>query len=338
MVSVQHDFPPLAGEDSADIQQWLSALSAVYPPAEIALVRQACEFAAPLYHGQAEVTGAPLLQHALGAASILIGMRLDHETVAAAVLHAVPDYLDDWNWALAERFGRSVTALVEGISQVERIRLFSEMRGAQGKDEAAQQIESLRKMLLAMVDDIRVVLIKLAERTQTLRNLSGANPEQQKQIAQETQSIFAPLANRLGVWQLKWELEDLSLRYLEPALYKKVAKLLDERRVDREHYIAEVIAQIRQALAGAGIEAEVTGRPKHIYSIINKMKRKQIEFSELYDVRAVRMLVGGMTRRREASGAGMPPSASSRNRLLRSNVSEADDIQSCYAALSVVHE
>ncbi|MCR4299012.1 MAG: HD domain-containing protein, partial [Gallionella sp.] len=147
MVSVQHNFPPLSGEDSADIQQWLAALSAVYPPAEISLVRQACEFAAPLYHGQSEVTGTPLLRHALGAASILVGMRLDHETIAATVLHAAPDYLDDWIEALAARFGRSVTALVEGISRVERIRLFSEMRGAQDKDEAAQQIESLRKML-----------------------------------------------------------------------------------------------------------------------------------------------------------------------------------------------
>ncbi|MDO8464303.1 MAG: bifunctional (p)ppGpp synthetase/guanosine-3',5'-bis(diphosphate) 3'-pyrophosphohydrolase [Gallionella sp.] len=306
MVSVQHDFPPLAGEDSADIQHWLAALSAVYPPAEIALIRQACEFAAPLYHGQIEITGTPLLRHALGSASILIGMRLDHETIAAAVLHAVPDYLENWIETLAGRFGRSVTTLVEGISRVERIRLFSEMRGAQDKDEAAQQIESLRKMLLAMVEDIRVVLIKLAERTQTLRNLSGANPEQQKQIAQETQSIFAPLANRLGVWQLKWELEDLSLRYLEPALYKKVAGLLDERRMDRERYIAEVIAQLKRALAEAGVEAEVTGRPKHIHSIISKMKRKRVEFGEVYDVRAVRILTG--------------------------------DVQNCYAALSVVHE
>jgi GTP pyrophosphokinase len=306
MVSVQHNFPPLAGEDSADIQNWLAALPAVFPPAEIALIRQACEFAAPLYHGQIEATGTSLLRHAFGSASILIGMRLDHETIAATVLHAVPEYLENWTEALAGRFGRNVTTLVEGISQVERIRLFSEIRDTKDKDEAAQQVESLRKMLLAMVDDIRVVLIKLAERTQTLRNLSGASPEQQKQIARETQSIFAPLANRLGVWQLKWELEDLSLRYLEPALYKKVAGLLDERRMDRERYIEEVIARLKQALADAGIEAEVSGRPKHIHSIINKMKRKQVEFGELYDVRAVRILVG--------------------------------DVQNCYAALSVVHE
>ena len=304
MVSVKHNFPALAGEDS--IRHWLDTLSGVYPPAEISLIRQACEFAAPLYHGQIEVTGTPLLQHALGSASILIGMHMDHETIAASVLYAVPDYLEDWVVVLTGLFGRNVTSMVEGISRMGRIRLFSEARGAKDKDEAAQQIESLRKMLLAMVEDIRVVLIKLAERTQTMRSLSGVSAEQQRQIAQETQSIFAPLANRLGVWQLKWELEDLSVRYLEPELYKKIAKLLAERRMDREHYIGEVIARLRQALAGAGIAAEVTGRPKHIHSIINKMKRKQIEFGELYDVRAVRILVS--------------------------------DIQNCYAALSVVHE
>jgi len=302
MVSVQHNFPPLAGQDSADIQQWLAALSGVYLPAEIEVIRQACEFAAPLYHGKTEITGTPLLQHALGSAAILIGLHLDHETIAATALHAVPDYLEGWTEALTERFGHNVTSLVDGISRMERIRLC----GEQDKDEAAQQIESLRKMLLAMVEDIRVVLIKLAERTQTLRSLSGANAEQQQLIAQETHSIFAPLANRLGVWQLKWELEDLSVRYLEPALYKQVAKLLDERRLDRERYIADVIAQLVQALAKAGIKGEVSGRPKHIYSIVNKMRRKQIEFGELYDVRAVRILV--------------------------------DDIEQCYAALSLVHE
>ena len=306
MVSVTHNFPPLAGEDNADIQQWLAALSGVYPDTEIALIRQACEFAAPLYHGHTEVNGTPLLRHALGAAAILIGLHMDCETIAAAALHAVPHFLEDYAEVLTERFGKNVTGLVSGVSRVEQISQLGEMHAGQDKEEAAQQIESLRKMLLAMVEDIRVVLIKLAERTQTLRDLSGAGPEPQRRIAQETHSIFAPLANRLGVWQLKWELEDLSLRYQEPELYKKVARLLDERRVDRERYIEEVMAQLRQALAAARIEGEVTGRPKHIYSIINKMKRKHIEFGELYDVRAVRILV--------------------------------DDIQSCYAALSVVHE
>lgn len=307
MVSIQHQFPPLAGEDSADIQNWLAALSGVYAPAEIELIRKACQFAAPLYHGKSVVTGAPLLQHALGSASILIGLNMDHETIAATALHAVPDFLADWKEVLGERFDRNVLALVEGISRMEHVRQFSEMRdAASGSDATAQQVESLRQMLLAMVEDIRVVLIKLAERTQTLRTLSHADAGQQKQIAQETQGIFAPLANRLGVWQIKWELEDLSMRYLEPVLYKKIARLLDERRVDRERYIADVIATLQDVLARHGIQGEVSGRPKHIFSIINKMKRKQLDFDQLYDVRAVRILV--------------------------------DDVEQCYAALSLVHE
>ena len=308
MVSIQHQFPPLAGQDSADIQRWLAALSGVFAPNEIDVVRRACELAAPLYHEKCDITGTPLLQHALGSASILLGLHMDHETIAATALHAVPNYLDDWAAVLTERFGRNVTSLVEGISRMELIRQFSEVRSptAKDKDESAHQIESLRQMLLAMVEDIRVVIIKLAERTQTLRNLSGAPSEQQQQIAQETQNIFAPLANRLGVWQIKWELEDLSTRYLEPVLYKQVAKLLDERRLDREQYISDVIAQLRQKLESAGITGEVSGRPKHIYSIINKMKRKHLDFDQLYDVRAVRVLV--------------------------------DDIEQCYAALSIVHE
>lgn len=308
MVSIQHQFPPLAGQDSTDIQNWLAALSDVFAPTEIEVIRRACEFAAPLYHGKTDLTGTPLLQHALGSAAILIGLHMDYETIAATALHAVPNYLDKCAEILTERFGRNVTTLVEGISRMEQIRQFSEVRSptAKNKEETAQQIESLRQMLLAMVEDIRVVLIKLAERTQTLRNLSGAAPEQQKMIALETHSIFAPLANRLGVWQIKWELEDLSTRYLEPVLYKKVAKLLDERRVDREQYIADIIAQLKNALKLQRIKAEVSGRPKHIYSIINKMKRKQLDFDQLYDVRAVRILV--------------------------------EDIEQCYAALSIVHE
>src|SRR3990172_4099971 len=295
-------------QSSEDIRIWLDALASAFAPAEIGVIRRACELAEPLYDGQLELTGAPLLQHALGAAAILAGMNMDHETIAATILHAVPEYLDEWAARLEKDFGANVKMLVEGISRMEQIQQFSEMpsQNKKKKDEAAQQIESLRKMLLAMVQDIRVVLIKLAERTQTLRCLSGASEDQQKQIAQETRSIFAPLANRLGVWQLKWELEDLSVRYLEPELYKKIARLLDERRADREQYIAGVLAQLKQVLGQAGVKAEVTGRPKHIYSIINKMKRKQVDFSELYDVRAVRILV--------------------------------DDIKGCYTALGLVHD
>jgi GTP pyrophosphokinase len=291
-------------QNTADIASWLHALAPVFSSADIDAIRHACEFVAPLYADELELTGAPLIQHALGSAAILVEMNMDADTIAATLLHAVPEYLADWQNKLSAEFGSNVTALVEGISRVEQIQQFSETHVP--AQTGAGQMESLRKMLLAMVSDIRVVLIKLAERTQTLRSLSGAAPELQKRIALETQSLFAPLANRLGVWQIKWELEDLSVRYLNPELYKKVAKLLDERRIDRERYIVDVTSQLKQALAQAGISAEVTGRPKHIYSIINKMKRKQLDFDELYDVRALRILV--------------------------------DDLESCYTALGIVHE
>ncbi len=323
--------PPKQSPVSGNIQSLLDDLSGTFAPQEIDLVRKACNLAGTLYAGQAELTGTPLLQHALGAAGILAGMNMDHETIAAAILHAVPEYLEEWQDKIAECFGTNVKMLVTGISRVEQIEQFSEMAGLHKKnrDEAAHQIETLRKMFLAMVEDIRVVLIKLAERTQTMRRLSGASPELQKRIAQQTRSIFAPLANRLGVWQLKWELEDLSVRYLEPELYKKVAKLLDERRTDREQYIAAVVAQLREALERAGIPAEVTGRPKHIYSIINKMKRKNLDFGELYDVRAVRILVGDMPRRNDVPAGEMPAEGDD---------DKTDGITGCYAALGLVHE
>lgn len=307
MVSSRSKLLPLVAEN-ADSDAWLNELTTQFTPDEIEQLRQACALAAPLYGTQHTLTGTSLLQHAMGAASILIGMRMDAETIAATLLHAVPEYLDDWQMQIQSQFGANVAGLVEGISRMEQIRQFSEIEQLHALDHAgdqAQQIESLRQMLLAMVQDIRVVLIKLAERTQTLRHLKGASPEQQLRIARETRGIFAPLANRLGVWQIKWELEDFALRYLEPQLYKEIARLLDERRVDREQYIEDVIAQLRQVLQQAGIQCELSGRPKHIYSIINKMRRKHLEFSELYDIRAVRILV--------------------------------DDIKDCYAALGLVH-
>ena len=291
------------------LPRWFHALDNTFSNDEIQVIRQACDYASPLYVDKFSLTGTPLLEHALDTATILLSMNMDHETIAATLLHAVPSYLENWREALLEKFGLPVVSLVEGISRMEQIRQFSEMQTSYGsttkKTDDGEQLESLRKMLLAMVEDIRVVLIKLAERTQTMRQLNQLNPEQQNIIARETKGIFAPLANRLGVWQVKWELEDLSLRYLEPELYKRVAKLLDEKRVDRERYISDIVAELKLALNKEGIQAELMGRPKHIYSIINKMKKKHLDFSELYDVRAVRILV--------------------------------DDLKDCYAALGLVH-
>lgn len=307
MVSIRSKLLPPA-EGCTDTERWLNDLATQFNVDENKLLREACMVAAPLYNGQHTLTNTPLFQHAMGAASILVGMRMDAETVIATLLHAVPEYLVDWYGQLQSQFGTNIANLVEGISRMEQIRQFSEIEQLHFLDYAgdqAQQIEGLRQMLLAMVQDIRVVLIKLAERTQTLRHLAGASHEHQQRIARETRGIFAPLANRLGVWQIKWELEDLAMRYLEPQLYKEIARLLDERRVDREQYIDEVLLQLRQELQQADIKGEISGRPKHIYSIINKMRRKHLEFSEIYDIRAVRILV--------------------------------DDVKDCYAALGLVH-
>lgn len=309
MVSVEHTAPILKSQSINQVSSWFDALSGRYTPEQIETLHQAFEFSRELYIGHAELTGMPLIDHALDAATILLGMHMDYETIAATLLHAAPAYLEDWQQVLETRFGAPIARLVEGLSRMEQIREFSEMAGLHHPNRKSpddgQQIERLRKMLLAMAEDIRVVLIKLAERTQTMRNLSATPVEMQQQIARETQGIFAPLANRLGVWQLKWELEDLSLRFLEPQLYKEVAKLLDTKRVDREQYIADVIQQLQKELKLAGVKAEVGGRPKHIYSIINKMRRKHLEFNELYDVRAVRIHV--------------------------------DDIKDCYTALGLIH-
>lgn len=303
MVSIQHSHPALASHQDKDA--WLDAVAVGFSPDEVALIRRAHDYGASRYEGKKGQSGAPLLQHALDCAAILASLNMDAEAIAAAVLYAVPDCQTEWKLQVEAEFGASVRGLVEGVARMEQIRQLGAEQDM-GRADAAQQLESLRKMLLAMVQDIRVVLIKLAERTQTMRELSGAEEAQRPGIAQETQSIFAPLANRLGVWQLKWELEDLSVRYLEPELYKQVAGLLDERRVDRERYIAELLAQLGLVLDRAGIRAEISGRPKHIYSIVNKMKRKQLGFDELYDVRAVRVLV--------------------------------DDVESCYAVLGLVHD
>lgn len=291
-----------------DTQVWIASLAKHLSPAEVELVRQACELATLAYASQTEITGLPLLQHATGTAAILISLNMDAETIIATILYAVPAHIDNWQETLKARFGNNIVQLVEGFLRIQQVQEFSEFEDlqAQASESAdnSRQIESLRKMLLAMVQDIRVVLIKLAERTHALRYLAGASEAQQKQIARGIQGVFSPLANRLGVWQLKWEMEDLSLRYLEPQLYKEVAKLLDSRRVDREQYIQHVEDTLRQKLAQAGIKGEVSGRPKHIYSIINKMRRKNLDFEQLFDVRAVRILV--------------------------------DDVKDCYTALSLV--
>lgn len=228
--------------------------------------------------------GVARWKHAVGTALQVAELHLDAESVAAALLFGVAL---DTDLPIAE----PVLKLARGVAKMDTVGQLIAGEERKRRD-GHNQVESLRQMLLAMVEDVRVVLIKLAERAHALRSLTQSDDEAARhQVAQEVRELFAPLANRLGVWQIKWEMEDLSYRILEPDNYKRIARLLDEKRLDRESYIAGVVAILQQEFQAAGIAAEITGRPKHIVSIINKMNRKRLAFEELYDIRAVRILV-----------------------------------------------
>jgi GTP pyrophosphokinase len=250
---------------------------------------RAREFAADLYGEKLLGTGESAYEHALGIARNAAGLRLDADARAAGLLFAAPVYLPEAEEKLEASFGAAVASLVAGISRLNQLRVV--MRTAALGKDSGSQAEVLRKMLLAMVEDIRVVLLRLASRTQTLRWLARAPGAERAQLARETLDIYAPLANRLGVWQLKWELEDLSFRYLEPDLYKRIAGMLDDRRSERERFVEQAIAELADELARAGIRAEITGRPKHLYSIYTKMRAKSLDFSQIHDVSGLRVLV-----------------------------------------------
>ncbi|NLO80741.1 MAG: GTP diphosphokinase [Xanthomonadaceae bacterium] len=300
MVSVNAELSELIQQDRLDCDEWLSRLPVAYNPSDQDMLRTAWRVARDGYGDRRRPSGDRYFAHALSVASILADLKLDANTIAAALQHDLLRLgLYDAE-TCRQTFGNNVADLLEGLARMEVIRDLHERPGT-----AEQQAEALRKMILAMARDIRVVFITLAERLDDMRQLRNLPPEEQRRIARETQDLYAPLANRLGIWQLKWELEDLSFRYLQPETYKQIARLLAERRVDRENYIAKVKRQLSEALEKAGIRAEIDGRPKHLYSIWKKMQRKGLRFHELFDIRAVRVLV--------------------------------DDVASCYAALGVVH-
>jgi len=278
--------------DAAEPQRWLAKLSASLPDGDRALLARAFSVAQDLYgDDKLPVTGENLFAHSVSAAAIVADLNLLPDAIAATLLFGVPDYRDDWHDWLCQNFNKTVAMLVDGVGRVKRLTEFARIDKLDTPEERARQAETMRKMLLAMVADIRVVLIKLAWRTQTMHYLTECDEPIRRRIAQETMDIFAPLANRLGVWQIKWELEDLSFRHLDPDNYKKIAKLLDERRLERIGYIDRVLDTLRGELTRAGVKGEVAGRPKHIFSIWKKMRKKKLDFSELYDIRAVRILV-----------------------------------------------
>ncbi|MFN3751620.1 MAG: RelA/SpoT family protein [Thiobacillus sp.] len=265
--------------DATDLDGARQALARVLPVAEDELPLRA------LAHAHECLGGSASFAHSVGTALITAELRVGADAVAAALLHACLGEAPEFDAA----FGPAAR-LARGVAAMARIEALAASATDKRLDPHAQ-LEALRQMVLAMVEDVRVVLVKLAERTHALRCAANQDDATRRELGQQARELFAPLANRLGVWQIKWEMEDWAFRYLEPDTYKTIARQLDEKRADREAYIQGVIARLQAELAQHGIEAEVTGRPKHIASIVNKMRRKRLSFEQLYDIRAVRVLV-----------------------------------------------
>ena len=289
--------------ESPAVADLLERVRAYLPEDRLRLIGDAYEFAEASHEGQMRRTGDPYISHPLEVTKLVAGLELDQPSLIAALLHDVQEDCDVPNEEIAERFGEDAAQLVEGLTKLDSLPLrVTEEEGG------GVQAQNLRKMLLAMAADVRVVLIKLCDRLHNMRTLYALPAEKQRRIARETMEIFAPLATRLGIWQIKWELEDLAFRYLEPERYQEIATRLDATRLARERYIEDVAAGLRIQLDDARIEAEVTGRAKHIYSIHEKARRYGREaksFDQIYDLLALRILV--------------------------------KDVAGCYAALGVVH-
>ncbi|MEM9951030.1 MAG: bifunctional (p)ppGpp synthetase/guanosine-3',5'-bis(diphosphate) 3'-pyrophosphohydrolase [Chloroflexota bacterium] len=260
------------------------------------LIARAYYYAENAHTGQIRKSGEPYFTHPVAVAAIIAELQLDAETIAAGLLHDVIEDIKTITYAdLASEFGTTIANLVDGVTKltklpIDQIGLKSDKNATASK--VNREMEYFRKMIFAMDSDVRVILVKLADRLHNMRTLEHMPPHKQQRIAQETMQLFAPLANRLGIWQIKWELEDLSFRYINPDKYRHIARKLDERRQDREIYVANVTDVIRSELEDAGIHnAIISGRPKHIYSIHKKMQRKEVDVDKIYDIRAIRIIV-----------------------------------------------
>ncbi|MDP2171457.1 MAG: bifunctional (p)ppGpp synthetase/guanosine-3',5'-bis(diphosphate) 3'-pyrophosphohydrolase [Rhodocyclaceae bacterium] len=300
MVSVVHSLP-----DSGIDEATLNRLAAGLADEGVDRLVEAIGYAREVYGESIIGTGETAFGHALGTTLILASLNLDLDSRVAALLFAAPDHLEDPRETMTARWGGAVADLVDRLSRLKHLRPLT-LATAQSAQGVQAQAEIMRKMLMALAADIRVVLVRLASRTQTLRWYADHDTPERADIARESQQIYAPLANRLGVWQIKWEIEDLSFRFVDPATYKRIAKMLDEKRLERESFITDAIARLKDELAKSGVtHAEVQGRPKHIYRIWNKMRQKHLEFDQVYDVRALRIIL--------------------------------DSVRDCYTALGIVH-
>ena len=264
------------------IDMILEAVKSYQPNGDTDLIRRAYELADAAHKGQKRVSGEDYIIHPLAVAKILTDLQIDDITISAAILHDVVEDTTHTLDEMRERFGDEVAMLIDGVTKLGRI---------QYKSKEEQQLESYRKMFLAMAKDIRVIMIKLADRLHNMRTLKYMREDKQKRIARETIEIYAPLANRLGISNVKWELEDLCLRYLDPKAYYDLVESVKQKRQERQAFIDEAHEQIVEKLEEAHITAEIQGRAKHFYSIYKKMKRDQKDISEIYDLSALRVLV-----------------------------------------------
>ncbi|MFP4017074.1 MAG: RelA/SpoT family protein, partial [Halanaerobiales bacterium] len=264
---------------------------------DLSLVQRAYDYAREAHQGQNRVSGEPFVEHPLGVAFILAELELDIISIAGALLHDVVEDTEISSKDIADEFGEEIALLVDGVTKLTRLKF---------KTKEEHQAESLRKMFIAMAEDIRVILIKLADRLHNMRTLSFLSREKQIEKSKETLEIYAPLAHRLGISHLKWELEDLSFRFLDTDMYYEIAKKVAANRQQREKDIQKAIEVLGYKFAEIDINADIYGRPKHLYSIYQKMKRKEIDFAEIYDLTAIRILV--------------------------------DSVRECYEVLGIVHE
>ncbi|HWO94373.1 MAG TPA: HD domain-containing protein, partial [Dehalococcoidia bacterium] len=295
----------VSAKSTVTIGQLLERCRTYLPEDRVELIERAYEFAERAHSGQLRVSGEPYINHPIGAAMTVAELQLDASSIAAALLH---DVVEDCGVVIDEvqaNFGDEVAKLVEGVTKLSRMQWVAP-EGRIGDEEI--QAENLRKMFLAMAEDNRVVLVKLADRLHNMRTLDALPPEKRLRIARETMDVYAPLASRLGIWQMKWELEDLSFRHLDSKQYKEISQLVAARRTERERHVQQVETTLRDELEAHGIHAEVRGRAKHIYSIYKKMQRYTRQgktFDQIYDLLALRVIV--------------------------------DEVSQCYQALGVVH-
>jgi len=275
-----------------DNTELLTRAGEYLPEDKVALVEKAYQYAVKAHQDQFRKSGEPYVVHPLQAALLLAELQLDANSLVAALLHDVPEDTDVPLSKIKTEFGPEIAKLVDGTTKFGKL-----TRTGEGASASEAHLQNLRKMLVAMAEDLRVVFIKLADRLHNMRTLEYLPAAKQRDIAQETMEIYAPLAHRLGIWEFKWQLEDLAFRYLEPEKYRQLARTLASRRVKRENFIEQVIQILRQEFDKNGLNAEITGRPKHLYSIHQKMERYAAQgkhFDDIHDLLALRVLVASV--------------------------------------------